>query len=144
MIVLDTTVLVYAKGGTHPLRQPCRALMEAVALKAIEATTTPEVIQEFTHVRARRTGRAVAAGEARDLVGALSPLLTIDAVDVTLGLRIYEETPAIGSFDAILCAAAIALSADALVSADRGFAAVRGLRHLDPAARDFLERVGVA
>ena len=30
MIVLDTTVLVYATGAEHPLRSPCRALIEAV------------------------------------------------------------------------------------------------------------------
>jgi predicted nucleic acid-binding protein len=31
LIVLDTTVLVYAKGQDHPLREPCRALVEAIA-----------------------------------------------------------------------------------------------------------------
>jgi predicted nucleic acid-binding protein len=144
MIVLDTTVLAYAKGGEHPLQRPCRALMEAVVHKDIEATTTPEVIQEFAHVRARRTGRTVATVEARDLVGALSPLLTVDVESLSVGLRIYEVTPGLGSFDAVLAAAAIGLSADALVSADRGFAKVNGLIHLDPAAADFLERIGIA
>lgn len=143
MIVLDTTVLVYAKGGDHPLQGPCRALMEAVVARAVEATTTPEVIQEFAHVRARRTGRGVATVEARDLIGALSPLLLVDEGDLSVGLRIYEVTPAIGSFDAVLAAAAIGISADALVSADRAFGKVRGLTHLDPATPDFLERVGV-
>jgi predicted nucleic acid-binding protein len=144
VIVLDTTVLVYAKGGEHPLREPCRAFMEAVVRKAIAATTTPEVIQEFAYVRARRTGRAVATVEARDLIGALSPLLTVDAESLSVGLRIYEETPSIGSFDAVLAAAAIGLSADALLSADRGFGAVKGLTHLHPAVPDFLERLGAA
>ena len=54
MIVLDTTVLVYAKGIDHPLRQPCRKLIDLIADGRIEATTTVEVIQEFVHVRARR------------------------------------------------------------------------------------------
>jgi predicted nucleic acid-binding protein len=144
MIVLDTTVLVYAKGGAHPLREACRALMEAIVERAIVATTTPEVIQEFAHVRSRRTGRAVATVEARDLIGALSPLLTVDVDSLSVGLRVYEVTPGLGSFDAVLAAAAIGLSADALVSADRAFAKVTGLTHLDPAAPDFLERVGIA
>ncbi len=144
MIVLDTTILAYAKGGTHPLRAPCRALMEAVTNKAIEATTTPEVIQEFTHVRSRRISRAVAVGEAQDLIGALGPLLTVDAASLTLGLRIFEQTSGIGSFDAVLAAAVITLSADALVSADRAFGRVKGLTHLDPAVPDFLERLGIA
>jgi predicted nucleic acid-binding protein len=143
MIVVDTTILVYAKGGEHPLRGPCRALMEAVVRRAIEATTTPEVIQEFAHVRARRTGRTVATLEARDLVGALSPLLTVDVESLSVGLRVYEETPAIGAFDAVLAAAAIGLAVDALASADRGFGTVKGLTHLDPASPDFLERLGI-
>jgi predicted nucleic acid-binding protein len=117
--------------------------MEAVVAKAVEATTTPEVIQEFAHVRARRTGRAVATVEARDLLGALRPLLTVDAESLSVGLRIYEQTPGIGSFDAVLAAAAISLSADALVSADRGFAEVKGLTHLHPGSPDFLERLGL-
>lgn len=31
VIVLDTTVLVYAVGAEHPLRDPCRRLVEAIA-----------------------------------------------------------------------------------------------------------------
>lgn len=45
MIVLDTTVLVYAKGAEHPLRDPCRDLVAAIADERIAATTTAEVIQ---------------------------------------------------------------------------------------------------
>jgi predicted nucleic acid-binding protein len=39
VILLDTTVLVYAKGEDHPLRDPCRELIAAVADRRIEATT---------------------------------------------------------------------------------------------------------
>lgn len=143
MIILDTTILVYAKGADHPLREPCRALVDAIGRKAIEATTTPEVIQEFAHVRARRDGRNRAVADALGLVGALSPLLLVDGATLSLGLRIYHQTPGLGSFDAVLAAVAAFRSADALVSADRAFGKVKGLRHLDPATPDFLERVGV-
>ena len=61
MIVLDTTVLVYAVGAEHPLRDPSRELVGAIADGVIEATTTIEVVQEFVHVRARRRDRQDAA-----------------------------------------------------------------------------------
>ncbi|MFN8521243.1 MAG: type II toxin-antitoxin system VapC family toxin [Chloroflexota bacterium] len=138
MIVLDTTILVYATGVEHPLRTPCQQLIDMIAQGRIVATTTPEVIQEYVHVRARRLTRAETARTARDFVSLLRPLLMVDASMLSAGLRIYEETPNIGSFDAVLAAAAIWLSADALVSADRGFAGVKGLTYLDPAATDFL------
>lgn len=41
MIVLDTTVLVYATGAEHPLRAPCRLLIDMIAQGKVEATTTP-------------------------------------------------------------------------------------------------------
>lgn len=79
MIVLDTTVLVYAKGAEHPLRDPCRDLVAAIADERIAATTTAEVIQEFVHVRARRRDRSDAAALGRvTYAELLSPLLTIN------------------------------------------------------------------
>jgi len=65
MIVVDTTVLVYAVGTDHPLREPCQRLIRAIADGTILATTTIEVVQEFTHVRARRRDRKDAAGKER-------------------------------------------------------------------------------
>ncbi len=47
MIVVDTTLLVYAVGTEHPLRDPSRKLIDAVAAGRVDATTTIEVIQEF-------------------------------------------------------------------------------------------------
>ena len=74
MIVLDTTVLVYAKGTDHPLREPCRDLIAAIAEERLHATTTTEAIQEFVHVRARRRDRGDAAALGRSYAELLSPL----------------------------------------------------------------------
>ena len=139
MIVLDTTVLVYAKGGDHGLRYPCRELLAAVASGRVEATTSVEVIQEFVHVRARRRGRADAAGLGRDYAELLAPLLPISASDLRTGLALFESSESLGAFDAVLAAAAINVGAEALVSADRGFATVAGLRHLDPSENGLRE-----
>jgi predicted nucleic acid-binding protein len=73
MIVLDTTVLVYAKGAAHPLRDPCRRLLAAIIEREVQATTTVEAIQEFVHVRARRRDSA----GARALVSANSAFATV-------------------------------------------------------------------
>ena len=132
MIVLDTTVLVYAVGEEHPLREPCRSLVEAIADERVEATTTVEVIQEFVHVRARRRDRSDAAERGRELLRLLGPLITPGDAELALGLRLFEETDGLGMFDAVLAAATMQSQAHALVSADRAFASVRGLTHLDP------------
>lgn len=132
MILLDTTVLVYAKGHNHPLRGPCRELIEAVADRRIEATTTVEVIQEFVHVRARRRDRADAAALGRDYAELLSPLLNPTIDDLYAGLALFERTQALGAFDAVLAVCAARAGLRALVSADSGFAEVAEIPHVVP------------
>lgn len=134
-LVLDTTVLVYAKGADHQLRDPCRALISALADGLLEATTTPEVIQEFAHVRARRRDARDAAALARDYAELLSPLLVVAREQLDHGLSLFESVPGLGSFDAVLAASALEADAAAIVSADRAFAAVGGLDHVFPDSR---------
>lgn len=132
MIVLDTTVLVYAVGTDHPLRDPCREIVAAVRDGSVEATTTVEVVQEFAHVRARRRGRDDAAALAEDVADLLSPLLVAGERQLREGLTIYRSSGRLGTFDAVLAAVALDAGATALVSADKAFADVRGLRHVGP------------
>lgn len=134
MIVLDTTVLVYAKGAEHPLRDPCRELIAAIAERRVEATTTAEVIQEFVHVRARRRDRADAAALGRDYAELLAPLLPVAHDELVRGLGWYEDGERLGAFDTVLAAAAAAAGAEALVSADAAFAELDGIAHVTPDA----------
>jgi uncharacterized protein len=134
MIVLDTTVLVYAKGADHPLREPCRQLIGAIAEGQVEATTTVEAIQELVHVRARRRGRGDAAALGRDYSELLAPLLTVTSEDLARGLTLYGRSERLGALDAVLAAAAEAAGARALVSADTGFAELKAVMHVVPDA----------
>jgi predicted nucleic acid-binding protein len=132
VILLDTTVLVYAKGQDHPLRDPCRDLIEAIAERRIEATTTVEAIQELVHVRARLRERGDAAALGRDYAELLSPLLSPTVEDLNTGLAWFERTEQLGAFDAVLAACAARGGISALVSADSGFAAVPEIAHVFP------------
>ena len=132
MIVLDTTVLVYAVGAAHELRDPCRELLAAIAEGRAQATTTAEVIQEFVHVRARRRGRLDAAGLGRDYSDLLAPLLAVTTDELRAGLELYRRYEPLGAFDAVLAAAAMAGRGATLASADRAFGSVRELAHVFP------------
>lgn len=143
MILVDTTMLVYAVGGEHPLRAPARALVELVRDGAARAATTVEVIQEFAHVRSRRRPRAEAAALAREYAVGFSPLARPGDEDVLRGLELFAVSDGLGPFDAVL--AATALRRDwALVSADRSFGRVAGLSYLDPSSPNFVERARTA
>jgi predicted nucleic acid-binding protein len=119
VILLDTTCLVYAVGGDHERREPCLALMTAIAEQRVIARTTTQVIAEFAHVRGRRRDRSDASSLAEDYSALLGPLETVSESDLSEALRIWHATPRIGTFDALLVAVATRLEVDALVTEDR-------------------------
>lgn len=133
MIILDTTVLVYAVGDDHRWHAPCARIVEALGDGRLAATTTVDVIQEFVHVRGRRRSRLDAAALGADFATLLSPLLPVGIDDLRAGLEIWTRLDRLGSFDAVLAATAISAGVP-LVSADRAFADVAGLVHTLPDA----------
>ena len=144
MIVLDTTVLVYAAGSEHPLRAPCRALVDAIGASELRATTTVEVIQEFVHVSARRRTRRDASDLAAAYVALLTPLHRPDESDLRRGFELFTSQPQLGCFDSVLAASVLnAPHLSLVVSADRGFSAVPGLTHVDPGRSDLAATLGI-
>src|SRR5205085_1246781 len=120
-----------AVGRDHPLREPARRVVVAIRDGVVDATTTTAVVQEFAHVFARRRSRAEAAAAARDHATLLAPLIGVEQEHVGTAIDIFERTPRLAAFDSFLAAAALAARAIALVSADRGYADVDGLRFVD-------------
>ena len=132
MIVLDSTVLVYAVGGDHPYRQPCRDIVDSVASGRLNASTTVEAIEEFAHVRARRRGRAEAARLASAYADLLAPLITTTEAHLRAGLQTWTVAERVGAFDAVLASAAMQAGASLLMSAYAAFADIPGPPHLLP------------
>jgi len=130
VIVVDTTVLVYAVGAQHPYREACRALVAAVSQGVVQATTTVEVVQEFAHVRARRRGRDDAGRLASSYADLLGPLTVTRDSHLRAGLELWRRHPDVGCFDAVLAAVAHDIGASAVVSADQGFATIEGIHHV--------------
>jgi predicted nucleic acid-binding protein len=135
-VIVDTTVLIYAVGIEHPLREPCRQLLVAHGRGYVEATTTVEVIQEFAHVRARRRDWHDASTIARYYMDAL-PLIAQEPRDLELGLTLFEQHPKLGAFDAVLAAVALNRAVDALISADQAFAEIPNLVCIYPTSSAF-------
>jgi predicted nucleic acid-binding protein len=138
VILLDTTILVYAVGTDHALQQPCSELLELVAEGSVRATTTLEVIQEFTHIRALRRTRGDAAALGKNYAIGLAPLVQPELDDLLDGLELFRRVTSLRSFDAVLAVVA-RRRGWLLASADRAFARVGGLTHLNPASSSFLE-----
>jgi predicted nucleic acid-binding protein len=131
MIFVDTNVLLYALGVEHPAREPARRILAAVGEGHAHATTTTDVIQEFAHVYSRRRPRSDAARHALRYVALLAPLSVVGQAELERALGLFERYEGLGAADAVLAATAQASEAQALVSADRAFAAVDDLRFVE-------------
>jgi predicted nucleic acid-binding protein len=128
--------LVYAVGRDHPLREPAQTLLGAAESGRVAITTTPDVIQEFTHVYSLSRPREETAERALDVVHACSPLLTSRESDVSVAIELFRQYERIDSFDCLLAAIGLRERVDGLVSADRAFGLISGLTWLDLADLD--------
>ena len=135
MYVLDTNVFVYAVGQPHQLRDPAQALLRSAGADRVSISTTPYVVQEFAHVYAARRPREQADRLARDVARATAPLVPALERDVPVALEMFTEHPNLDAFDCLL-AAVVMREGAGLISADRGFSTVPGLRWIDLAALD--------
>ncbi len=125
-MILDTNVLLYAIGAEHPLKTPARRIVEAVRTGTLTATTSVLVVQEFTYAYQRRHGSHRAVAMARAYVELLEPLLAVDQAHLSRAFDLVESAD-LRPTDALLAAAALHES-HALVSVDRAFSRVPGLR----------------
>lgn len=131
-LALDANVGLYALGADSVYRDACRRLLVLAEKGRYQPEASVEFIQEFLHARTRRTGnRNRALEEARDFTRTLV-LHPVEVEDTLAALDLYGSVPGLGSIDAVHAATALRHDSDAIVSADRAFDAVPGLRRIDP------------
>jgi predicted nucleic acid-binding protein len=129
----DTSIFVYALGGEHPYRAPCREIVRLAAAGDLQGEASADLLQELAHQRARRIGdRAEAAAAARH-VSKLAWWHPVEPNDVQRGIDLFEAHPALDARDAVLAALAINRGIEAILATDRAFDGIERLRRIDPA-----------
>lgn len=131
--LFDTGVFIYALGGEHPYREPCRAILREIKSGRIVSEASIELIHEFTYVRLRRgiTRRTAIVG-ARDIAD-MSRLHVVEMGDIERALDLWCEHERLDMRDAIFAAQALNRGIDVILSPDQGFDEVPGLERIDPA-----------
>ena len=67
-VFLDTAPLLFAVGDPHPDRAGSRHLLAAAQRGELRLHVSAEAVQEFAHHRLRRTTRAEAVAQTRDVL----------------------------------------------------------------------------
>ena len=134
--LLDTAVVLYARGRDHPYQGACRRLIELARDGVILPDASVELVQEYIHVLLRRGQPAEAvAASARD-VASLCRLLPFDEAVVDRALQLIEQDLGLGGRDAVHAATALTHDITLVVSPDRAFESVPGLQRLDPTSAE--------
>jgi predicted nucleic acid-binding protein len=131
----DTSIFIYALGGEHHYREPCREIVRMAATGDLQGEASVDLLQELAHQRLRRTGdRAGAATSSRN-IAKLIWLHQVEPTDVQRGLELFESNTKLDARDAVFAALALNREIDTVLATDRAFDEVAGLKRIDPLDR---------
>jgi uncharacterized protein len=130
-VFIDTSVIMYAGGAEHPLRQPCRDVMRRIVTGDLDAATSTEVVQEILH-RFARGRRPIGVRMARGVLELFGDVVAVDRTIMVDALRQYEQSPGVSSRDAVHAATCRVHGIDHIVSVDAGFDAVADIIRVHP------------
>ncbi len=131
-VFIDTAVLMYAAGDAHPLRAPSARILDDVAEGRLDAVTSVEVVQEIIHrfVALRRPEVGIDLAEhALDL---FAPVLPVTHAVMRRVPALVGRYPRLDARDVVHVATCQHEGIPTIVSPDRGFDGVEGLRRIDP------------
>lgn len=131
-VFIDTAVPMYAAGGDHRLREPCRSILRSVESGRLAAVTSAEVIQEILHrfvaIRRRELG-AELAGATLDL---FSPVLPVTHAVMARMPRLVLSYPSLSARDLVHVATCVEERIETIVSPDAGFDPVAEVTRVPP------------
>lgn len=128
---IDTSVIMYAGGADHPLRESCRRVLRAVVGGDLDGVTSTEVVQEILH-RFSRGDRATGAAMARATLDLFEEVVPIDRAIVSEAVAMFDEPGGPSARDSLHVATCRGLGIPRIVSVDTDFDDVEGLERIDP------------
>ena len=133
-LFLDSNVFLYAIGPDHPLKSHCAKILRAVAGGEVMANTSTEVVQEVLFVVGRRGDKQAATRASLGILRLFPELLPVTRDDMLRACTIYRESDRIPPRDAVHAATMLNNHLTHIVSADRDFERIEGIRSVDPSA----------
>jgi predicted nucleic acid-binding protein len=130
VIFVDSNVPMYLMGDDRQRRLDARRVLEHLAEQRMRLVTSSEVFQELLHRygRGSRTDRVEPAFQT--LRGLVEDVLAVEGADVFAAKDLLYAHPRLSARDALHVAVMRRHEITEIVSFDRGFDAVSGIRRL--------------
>ena len=128
----DTNIPTYARGAPSEFKNPCIEILRLAALAPGACFTNAQVLQELFHVRLRRLGLAAAREAVTGFDAVLAGhVVAVERGDILAAARL-DVGPALGGADRVHLAVMQRLGVTGIISTDKKFDGVPGIRRLDP------------
>lgn len=132
MILVDSNILMYAGGASHPHKAPSLTFLEEVAHGDFEACLDAEVLQEVLH-RYRAIQRWDDGRLVYDLARRIFPLvIPITAPIMDRARSMLDEHDNLMARDALHAAVVVQEGLDGICSYDDDFEEIEGLTRIKP------------
>ncbi|MBW2609529.1 MAG: type II toxin-antitoxin system VapC family toxin [Deltaproteobacteria bacterium] len=130
---IDANLIMYSIGGPHPLRAPCRIVLEKIKDGRIQVVTNTEVLQEILYrfFSIKRFSQAESAYTS--MVELCAEIFPVTLRDTDLAMDLIKKYPGITSRDAVHAATMIHHDIKEILSADSHFDSIREIRRVPPA-----------
>ena len=133
VILLDANIAIYAEGREHVYRDPCRLVMDQVRLRPERYAIDAETLQEILYFYSRQGELDKGIRIVDELLSLIPNIVPITTAEIRAAMRLMQETMGLSARDAVHAAVVMVHGLDGIVSADRDFDRIPGLRRYDPA-----------
>ena len=131
MRLIDTNVVIYAAGKTHPLQDQARKVLDRIAEGSLHANVNVELLQEILHVYAARKERAKGFDTIDDLLVLFPNPIPIGREEIETARDLMHSNSFLGARDAIHAAVVQTHDLEGIVTADKVFDRIKGVKRFD-------------
>ena len=131
MRLIDANVVIYAAGKAHPLLEEARKVLDRIAEGTSHANTDAEVLQEILHVYDGRRERRKGFDTVDDLLVLFPNPIPIGRKEVETARDLMRAYSFLGARDAIHAAVVQTHDLEGIVTADKVFDRIKGVKRFD-------------
>ena len=138
MIFVDANIPMYARGKEHPYRAPCRRALERIARGEVHCCSSAEVVQELFH-RYLSLGRPQDAEfSAVHFMAIVPEILPVTKDTLLVALDLMAGSSSLPARDLLHLAVMRQNVISEILSVDRHFDGIAGIRRVDPLGWDMI------
>lgn len=128
MRLIDTNVVVYAGGKSHPLKDSARRILSDIAGGALQANLDAETLQEILHLYSSRGERRKGFETLRDILVLFPNPIPVGREEVEKACDFMRQYCFLGARDAIHAAVVILHGLEGIITADKAFDRVKSVK----------------